>query len=64
MTTKEQMYMNCLLIEAFVKSAVIKGTTDNKELTLMVDEYFHPETNEEMEAYSEAIVYAKYGVLN
>lgn len=64
MTTKEQMYMNCLMIEAFVKSIVIKGTTDNATLVSMVDETFHPETNEEMEAYSEAIIYAKYSILN
>jgi hypothetical protein len=64
MTTKEQMYMNCLMIEAFVKSVVINGTTDNATLVSMVDEQFHPETNEEMEAYSEAIIYAKYSVLN
>ena len=64
MTTKEQMYMNCLMIEAFVKSIVVKGTTDNKTLTSMVDEQFHPETPEEMEAYSEAIIYAKYSILN
>ena len=64
MTTKEQMYMNCLMIEAFVKSIVINGTTDNATLVSMVDEQFHPETNEEMEAYSEAIIYAKYSILN
>ena len=64
MTTKEEMYMKCLLIEAFVKSVVINGTTDNATLVSMVDETFHPETDEEMEAYSEAIIYAKYSVLN
>ena len=64
MTTKEEMYMKCLLIEAFVKSVVINGTTDNETLTSMIDEQFHPETDEEMEAYSEAIIYAKYSVLN
>ena len=31
MTTKskEQMYFNCLMIEAMVKTMVIKGTTNN-----------------------------------
>jgi hypothetical protein len=38
--------------------------TDNATLVTMVDESFHPETDEEMEAYSEAIIYAKYSVLN
>ena len=64
MTTKGEMYMKCLMIEAFVKSIVINGMTDNATLVSMVDEQFHPETNEEMEAYSEAIIYAKYSVLN
>jgi hypothetical protein len=64
MTTKEEMYMKCLLIEAFVKSVVINGMTDNATIVTMVDEAFHPETSEEMEAYSEAIIYAKYSVLN
>lgn len=64
MTTKEQMYMNCLMIEAFIKSTVIQGITDNATLVSMVDEQFHPETLEEMELYSEAIIYAKYSILN
>ena len=66
MTTKskEQMYFNCLMIEALVKTMVIQGTTDNKKLTAAVDEAMMPQTNEEMEAYSEAIIYAKCSVLN
>jgi hypothetical protein len=64
MTTKEQMYMNCLEIEAMVKTAVIKGMIDNETLVSLVDDHFHPETKEEMEAYSEAIIYAKFSILN
>lgn len=64
MTTKEQMHLNCLAIEALVKAAVIKGMIDNTTLVSLVDDHFHPETKEEMETYSEAIVYAKLGVLN
>ena len=66
MTTKskEQMYFNCLMIEALVKTMVIEGTTDNKKLTAAVDEIMMPQNNEEMEAYSEAIIYAKCSVLN
>jgi hypothetical protein len=64
MTTKEEMYMKCLMIEAFVKSAVINGMTDNATLVSMVDGAFHPETSDEMEAYSEAIIYAKFSILN
>lgn len=64
MTTKEEMYFNCLLIEAMVKTLVIKGTTENEKLVAAVDESFHPKNSEEMEAYSEAIIYAKFSVLN
>ena len=66
MTTKskEQMYFNCLMIEAMIKTMVIQGTTDNEKLVAAVDEILPPDTNEEMEAYSEAIIYAKYSVLN
>jgi hypothetical protein len=64
MTAKEEMHFNCLMIEALVKSMVIKGITDNEKLVAAVDEQFHPNNNEEMEAYSEAIIYAKHSVLN
>ena len=64
MTAREEMYFNCLMIEALVKSMVIKGNTDNEKIVAAVDDQFHPNTPEEMEAYSEAIIYAKYSVLN
>ena len=64
MTAKEEMYFNCLMIEALVKSMVIKGITDNRKLVEAVDEQFHPNNEDEMEAYSEAIIYARLGVLN
>ena len=62
--TKEQLHFDCLLIEGLIKSMVIEGTTDNEKLTEAVDQMFHPQNDEEMEAYSEAIIYAKYSVLN
>lgn len=62
--SEEQMYVRCLLIEAMIKTMVIKGITDNETLTSAVDEQFHPRTEEEMERYSEAIIYAKYSILN
>ena len=64
--TKEnqELYFNCLLIEALIKSMVVNGETDNKKLTEAVDELFHPKTKEEMEVYSEAIIYAKLSILN
>ena len=66
MTTKskEQMYFNCLMIEAMVKTMVMQGTTNNEKLVAAVDEVYQPQNNEEMEAYSEAIIYAKCSVLN
>jgi hypothetical protein len=60
----EQIQLNCLLIEALVKAMVIKGTTDNKKLVAAVDELYPPISEWEMEVYSEAIIYAKLGVLN
>ena len=62
--SEEQMYVRCLTIEALVKELVLKGTTDNESLVEVIDTIYQPETNEEMEQYSEAIIYAKYGVLN
>ena len=64
MTHKEEMYMTCLMIESLVKTMVIKGITDNEKIVAAVDEQFHPNTPEEMEIYSEAIIYAKYSILN
>ena len=60
----EQIQLNCLLIEALVKAMVIKGTTDNEKLVAAVDELYPPMSEWEMEVYSEAIIYAKLGVLN
>ena len=62
--SEEQMYIRCLTIEAMVKTMVIQGITDNETLVTAVDELYHPENNFEMEKYSEAIIYAKYSVLN
>jgi len=64
MTTREEMYYKCLMIEALVKSMVVQGITENEKLVAAVDKQFHPENEEEMEAYSEAIIYARLGVLN
>jgi hypothetical protein len=66
MTTKskEQMYFNCLMIETMVKTMVMQGTTNNEKLVAAVDEVYQPQNSEEMEAYSEAIIYAKCSVLN
>ena len=62
--SEEMMYVRCLAIEAMVRDMVMKGTTNNGELVEAVDNVFRPDTADEMEKYSEAIIYAKYGVLN
>ena len=62
--SEEQMYVRCLTIEAMIKTMVIQGVTNNEKLVAAIDELYHPETDEEMEVYSEAIIYAKLGVLN
>jgi hypothetical protein len=62
--SEEMMYVRCLAIEAMIRDMVIKGETNNEKLVAAVDNIFPPDTSEEMEKYSEAIIYAKYGVLN
>ena len=60
----EMMYLRCLAIEALVKGMVLKGITDTESLVEVVDGMFLPDTMEEMERYSEAIIYAKFSLLN
>jgi hypothetical protein len=62
--SEEQMYVRCLTIEAMIRDMVLRGTNDSESLVKAVDEVFPPHTQEEMEKYSEAIIYAKYSVLN
>jgi hypothetical protein len=51
-------------IEALVTSLVLSGITDNRKLVNAVDNMFPPTTEWEQEMYSEAIIYAKYAILN
>jgi hypothetical protein len=60
----KDIYFNCLQIEAMVRTLVMQGITNNEELVTAVDFQFHPKNDFEMEQYSEAIIYAKYSVLN
>ena len=62
--SEEQMYVRCLAIESLIKDMVIKGITDTESLVEAVDTMFRPDTTDEMERYSEAIIYAKYSILN
>jgi hypothetical protein len=64
MTANPELFMRCLQVEALVRIMVMKGINDNEALVAAVDASFHPETDEEQELYSEAIIYAKQGVLN
>jgi hypothetical protein len=51
-------------IECLVRVMVLEGTTDNKLLVKAVEDMYPPQNNHEEEMFSEAIIYAKYGVLN
>jgi len=62
--TEEQMYLRCINIEAIVKDMVLHGTIDNETLVKAIDIMYPPDTPEEMEAYSEAIIYARCSILN
>jgi hypothetical protein len=64
MTTNAEMYKKCMEIEAMVTTMVMCGITDNRKLVEAVDELYHPTNEWEMEVFSEAIIYAKQGVLN
>ena len=62
--SEEMMYLRCLTIEAMVKTMVLNGNIDNEKLVEAVNNIFPPTTSDEMERYSEAIIYAKYSILN
>jgi hypothetical protein len=53
-----------MAIEEMVRDMVLRGTIDNESLTKAVDNKYRPQTEFEMEMYSESIIYAKLGVLN
>ena len=62
--SEEMIYLRCMAIEAMVKTMVLNGNIDNEKLVAAVDKVFPPATSDEMERYSEAIIYAKYSILN
>jgi len=59
----ELMY-KAFLIEATTKLLVLKGITDWEKLVKEIDEQYQPITEEEMEVFSEAIIYARCAILN
>ena len=64
MTTNTELELKCLKIEAMVRAMVMNGVTDNKKLVDAVSLYYPPLSTWEQEMFSEAIIYAKHGVLN
>ena len=58
-----ELLTKCLEVENWTRSLTMRGM-DREEVVYRIDEMYEPETLEEMEAYSEAILYARYGVLN
>jgi hypothetical protein len=61
MTT--ELLTKCLEVENWTRSLTMRGL-DREEIVARIDEMYEPETLDEMEAYSEAILYARLGVLN
>jgi len=58
-----ELLTKCLEVENWTRSLTMRGL-EREEIVARIDEMYEPETEEEMEAYSEAIVYARLGVLN
>lgn len=59
-----EMYFKCMQIENMVKMMVLGGESDNYALVEAVDEVFSPQNPKEQEMFSEAIIYAKFSILN
>ena len=64
MTTNAEMYLKCMQIEALVASLVLSGIIDNRKLVDAVSSMYRPTSEWEQEMFSEAIIYAKQGILN
>jgi hypothetical protein len=61
--TDTEIHLNCLLIEKLVGELLLEGA-DDAELVSMVYNMFAPETIEQEEKYSKAILYGKFIILN
>ena len=59
-----ELHIKCLEVEALTRHLVLRGVDKKWEIVARIDQHFEPQNDEEMEAYSEAIIYARYGVLN
>ena len=58
-----ELQVRCLEVENWTRSLTMRGM-DKEEIVYRIDEMYEPKTLDEMEAYSEAILYARLGVLN
>jgi len=58
-----ELQIKCWEIENWTRSLTMRGL-EREEIVGRIDEMYEPESEEEMEAYSEAILYARLGVLN
>jgi len=58
-----ELLTKCFEVENWTRSLTMRGM-DKEEVVYKIDEMYEPESLDEMEAYSEAILYARYGVLN
>jgi hypothetical protein len=63
-TNNAELMYKAFLIEATTKLLVLKGVTDWEKLVKEIDEQYQPTTEEEMEVFGEAIIYARCAVLN
>jgi hypothetical protein len=58
-----ELQIKCWEVENWTRALVMRGES-REDIVARIEEMYEPETEEEMEAYSEAIVYARLGVLN
>ena len=58
-----ELLTKCFEVENWTRSLTMRGI-DREEVVYKIDEMYEPESLDEMEAYSEAILYARLGVLN
>ena len=58
-----ELLTKCLEVETWTRSLTMRGL-ERDEIVARIDDMYEPETLEEMEVYSEAILYARFGVLN
>lgn len=59
-----ELHLNLLQAEDMIRHMVLRGCNANEQLVEAIDNRFNPKTEWEQEMFSEAIIYAKQGVLN